>query len=94
MKKTQLQMIKNQLLTYGEVSRNWCLSKFISRLSARIDDLEKEGWTFETEKRGGDFVYIAIQIPAGEKTSEEKIWDAQKEINDMTKKFNQLTLSI
>lgn len=69
MKKTQLKMIKDQLLTYGEVSRNWCLSKYCSRLGARINDLKRQGWTFETEKRGGDFVYIAIQVPVKDKAA-------------------------
>jgi hypothetical protein len=63
MKKTQLEWIKEQLLTTGEISRNYCLARYCSRLSARILDLEKEGWLFTTEKRNGDYVYKAINIP-------------------------------
>ena len=39
------------------MSRNWCLSRFISRLASRISDLEAKGWEFETENRNGDYVY-------------------------------------
>jgi hypothetical protein len=67
MKKSQLTWIKEQLLKHGEISRNTCLRNYISRLSARILDLEKDGWVFTTEKRGGDFVYKAAFIPEDER---------------------------
>lgn len=60
---TQLQMIINQLNTTGEVSRNWCLQRYCSRLGARIGDLEEAGWVFRTEKREGDYVYKVISKP-------------------------------
>lgn len=41
----------------GEISRNQCLRNYISRLGARIKDLQKEGMQFETERRDGDYVY-------------------------------------
>lgn len=63
MKETQLQKIKNQLLTYGFVSRNWCLSWYCTRLGARIIDLKKEGFKFEIEHRGGDYVYKMVKDP-------------------------------
>lgn len=62
--KTQLQMIIHELVTNGEVSRNWCLARYCSRLGARIQDLKKQGWLFETETRNGDYFYIATYIPA------------------------------
>lgn len=70
MKKSQLEWIKEQLLTTGEISRNYCLARYCSRLSARILDLEKEGWVFETEKRSGDYVYKALQVPMNEYESQ------------------------
>jgi hypothetical protein len=36
---------------------------FISRLAARIADLEEDGWVFKTEKVGGDFVYRVVERP-------------------------------
>jgi hypothetical protein len=36
---------------------------FTSRLAARISDLEDEGWKFETEKVGGDYVYRVVERP-------------------------------
>lgn len=60
---TQLQMIIDQLNATGEVSRNWCLQRYCSRLGARIDDLEKVGWVFLPEKRDGDYVYKVIKKP-------------------------------
>lgn len=41
----------------GEISRNYCLRNYISRLGARINDLKKMGFEFETENRDGDYVY-------------------------------------
>lgn len=66
---TQIEMIKNQLITTGEVSRNWCLQRYCSRLGARIEDLEKEGWIFKTETRKksdeeqGDYIYKLVSKP-------------------------------
>ena len=59
---TQLNLIKNQLLKNGSVSRNWCLQRFITRLGARIDDLKKEGMNingkFVNTDYGKDYVYF------------------------------------
>jgi hypothetical protein len=60
---TQLQMIIDKLNATGEVSRNWCLQRYCSRLGARIEDLEKAGWVFTTEKREGDYVYKVVRKP-------------------------------
>lgn len=62
--KTQIEWIKDELITKGEISRNYCLSKYCSRLGARINDLKKEGWEFETKTRNGDFFYVAKTVPS------------------------------
>jgi uncharacterized protein (UPF0305 family) len=60
-KQTQLKMIKNKLLKTGYVSRNWCLRRYISRLSARILDLKNAGYNIigdhERTKNGLDYIY-------------------------------------
>ena len=55
--KTQMQFVIDTLQTKGEISRNECLRNYFSRLGARINDLKRMGWQFETEKRNGDYVY-------------------------------------
>jgi hypothetical protein len=62
--KTQLERIVDILERDGRISRNQCLRMFISRLAARIADLELDGWKFETEKVGGDYVYRVVERPA------------------------------
>ncbi len=62
-KKTQLEWIKDKLIVHGEISRNECLKNYISRLGARIVDLKKMGFRFETERRGGDYIYKLIEQP-------------------------------
>jgi hypothetical protein len=47
MKTSQKDIVEKQLKEYGEVSRNFCLKNYISRLSAIIQKLEEEGWEFE-----------------------------------------------
>jgi hypothetical protein len=61
--KTQVERIIEILERDGRISRNACLSMFISRLAARIADLEDEGWKFETQKVGGDYVYRVVERP-------------------------------
>jgi Helix-turn-helix domain len=64
--KSQNQRIIDLLERDGRVSRNQCLSMFpaITRLGARIDDLEKLGYEFRPERKGGDYVYRLIATPA------------------------------
>jgi len=66
MRKTQLERITEILQQDGVVSRNQCLSMFpaITRLGARICDLEADGWKFRTERRGGDYLYHVVAKPA------------------------------
>lgn len=63
MKTTQIEIVRNQLREHGEVSRNWCLSQYISRLSAIILDLAHEGYEFKTFRRDGDYVYMLLNAP-------------------------------
>lgn len=56
-KQTQLNIIKNYLKVKGSISRNYCLSIFISRLGAHIKTLQYEGWELEGKKVGNDYVY-------------------------------------
>lgn len=57
MEKTQEQIVKDRIDEAGEVSRNWCLRHFITRLAAIISNLKAQGYIFETERREGDYVY-------------------------------------
>lgn len=58
MKKTQYNVVLRHLIKYGYVTRNWCLRKYISRLSAIIYGLKKRGYRFEISREGGDYKYI------------------------------------
>lgn len=75
--KSQLETIIDHLNETGEVSRNWCLQRYVSRLGARISDLKEMGWEFETETRptikpdgtkGKDYVYKVVKKPDGLET--------------------------
>jgi hypothetical protein len=63
--KTQLERVKAKLERDGFVTRNECLSQFpaITRLGARICDLQEEGWTFSPENTGRDYVYRLVSKP-------------------------------
>lgn len=71
MKKTQIKFVTARLDAAGEVSRNECLSNFISRLAAIIAVLKKEGWQFHGEIRTSgmstDYVYKLIFRPTDTK---------------------------
>lgn len=56
------------MLARGCISRNECLSTFpaITRLGARIDDLEKRGYVFRTEAKHGDYTYYLVSAPKPE----------------------------
>ena len=54
---TQIKIVEEQIKLNGYISRNWCLRNYISRLSALIYDLKQEGYEFEEERVGGDYVY-------------------------------------
>jgi hypothetical protein len=67
MKTSQVAWIAKQLETRGTITRNQCLSRFISRLAARIADLRAEGWQIAGErlpkKNGVDYRYTLISKP-------------------------------
>lgn len=65
---SQKQRIVKRLLSVGEIGRNECLRNYVSRLGAIICDLTKEGWSFDTERRGGDYVYKVVRSPFKEVT--------------------------
>ena len=58
---TQREEVLRELKQTGEVSRNWALGRYISRLGAIICDLKSEGYSFSTSERcgrnGGDYFY-------------------------------------
>jgi len=60
---TQLQQVINQLEATGSVSRNWCLQRYNTRLGARINDLKRMGWKFNTTRKDGDYIYSVLEKP-------------------------------
>lgn len=56
-KPSQKEIVLKQMRETGSVTRNWCLQRFISRLSAIMLELKNEGVKFETKKVGGDYEY-------------------------------------
>lgn len=61
--KNQRHFVISRLRQNKRISRNECLSNFISRLSAIIQRLEREGFKFNTKWVGGDYVYEVIHDP-------------------------------
>lgn len=57
---TQKQRVLGQLKKFGKISRNDCLRNYISRLSAIIYDLKKEGYEFTEKEVGGDYIYFLV----------------------------------
>ena len=63
-KKTQKERIISKLIKDGYVTRNEALKNYISRLSALIFSLEKEGWKFSAKDMpDGDYKYEVIENP-------------------------------
>lgn len=77
-KKKVLDLMRKQ----GYVSRNWALQNYISRLSAIMLDLKKEGINFETKDKDGDYIYYLKDRPKeiieyrvkGELVGKKVIW--------------------
>lgn len=78
---THLEIVKEQLLLTGKVSRNWLLRNYITRGASRISDLRRlgldiEGGFVETEY-GKDYVYtlknMEIKKEPEPMTDDEKI---------------------
>lgn len=61
MKRSQLDRVRYKLNHDGYITRNEALRNFISRLSAIILILKKQGWKFETVEEKGDYKYIVIK---------------------------------
>jgi hypothetical protein len=63
--KTQLERVKAKIDRDGFVTRNESLSQFpaITRLGARICDLQEEGWTFKMENTGRAYIYRLVTKP-------------------------------
>ena len=68
--KSQIEIIKKKLENDGYVTRNWALSRYISRLGALIQFLKNDGWQFKTERiknrykninTYGDYIYILVK---------------------------------
>jgi len=62
---TQLEFIREKLLTDGYITRNYCLSRFISRLGSRILELKQEGLNIKGEnlktENGMDYIYRLVK---------------------------------
>jgi hypothetical protein len=67
MKKTQEQIVIEQLKQNGFITRNWCLQNYISRLGAIICDLNKKGWDIQGDwiktEHSKDYKYHLISHP-------------------------------
>lgn len=63
MKQSQKQWVISQLKEGGRISRNQCLERRITRLSAIIQVLETEGYQFTPKWEGGDYVYHLKDVP-------------------------------
>lgn len=81
-KPTQKNIVLKQLRATGVVSRNWCLQRNITRLSAIMLDLKKDGVNFEPKDVKTDFVYYLKDKPKevipyyvnGEEVHRKVIW--------------------
>lgn len=65
--KTQEKQVIEVLNEWGEVSRNWALQNYISRLGAIICDLKGNGWEFDpyfkTIGNSKDYIYKVTKSP-------------------------------
>jgi Helix-turn-helix domain len=67
--KSQVDIIAGILEREGRITRNQCLRMYISRLAARVADLEKDGWVFRTKKVGNDYEYRVVERPKARQLS-------------------------
>ena len=79
MAKTQLEKIREQINTYNEVSRNWALSNFISRLGAIVLLLNKQGYNLTGKYKDGDYIYTNNKPKLAYPFKEKKETYEQKE---------------
>ncbi len=78
---SQKSKVLKLLREQGFVTRNWALQNYISRLSAIMLDLKKEGVNFEAKDKDGDYVYYLKDIPQikiyyveGKEVARKLIW--------------------
>ena len=80
MKKTQEEWVIKVLLDNGEISRNFALQNYVSRLGAIACDLKAKGWNLEGEyvktPHGKDYVYKLV----GTQPMEQKEYFVQGEL--------------
>jgi hypothetical protein len=64
--RSQLERVRMRLHDVGRITRNECVRQVpaILRLSARIQDLEEEGYVFEAKEEHNDYVYRLLKRPA------------------------------
>lgn len=60
-KNTQLILVSDKLTKEGSISRNWCLSQYLTRVAAYINDLKNDGWEIQGKKVNGDYIYTLIK---------------------------------
>jgi hypothetical protein len=74
---SQNDRVRFKLNRDGFITRNQCLSQrpAITRLSARIQDLEDEGYVFKAEETKNDYVYRLITKPAARQLALQDIYD-------------------
>ncbi len=88
MKQPQSLKVVEQLEKTGEVSRNWALNNYISRLGVIIKSLVEVGYKFDSRKskngievlhgryvktkKGRDYVYTLIAFPHARKQKNTK----------------------
>lgn len=69
--KHQEEWVKKVLLDNGEISRNYALQNYVSRLGAIMCNLKDEGWNFEASyiktPNGRDYVYKLVGTQPMEK---------------------------
>jgi len=75
-KQAQKQWVIDRLNKNGYISRNECLSVYISRLGAIIHTLKQEGWIFDARykeyyntywnRKAKDYVYTVLYNPTKE----------------------------
>lgn len=58
-----MELILAQINETGQISRNWCLKNYITRLGSRIWDLKQDGYEFSIKKEGGDYIYVLKRDP-------------------------------
>ena len=73
MKTSQKKRIVRKLARDGFVTRNECLNQHITRLSAFILALKKEGYKFRAEKTKKDYKYHLLEAPQNSLCNPRKV---------------------